>query len=848
MEKYSSKDIEFKDQKIVDMQIEKEVKKSFLEYSMSVIVARALPDVRDGLKPVHRRILYAMYEDNLVHSNPHRKSATTVGNVLGRYHPHGDAAVYDAMVRLAQPFSLRYPLVDGKGNFGNVDGDGAAAYRYTEARMSRLADYMMMDIEKNVIDYDPNFDNTRKEPKVLPARYPNLLVNGSVGIAVGMATNVPPHNLREVIDGTIYLMENPECDTKDLMTFIKGPDFPTYATIHGTNGIYEAYQTGHGRVSVRARAEVFEDKHRIEIYEIPYMVNKSMLVMSMADLVKAKKIEGITALRDESGRHGMKIVVEYRRDANGQVILNQLYKYTQLQDTCAINMLALVNGEPKCLSLKEILNHYISHQEEVIYRRVEFDLEKARKRAHILEGLHIAIDNIDEVIKIIRGSKSIPDAKEQLCSRFDLDDIQAQAIVEMQLGKLSNLETVKIEEELTKLKALIIELEATLADKERIHRIIKEELTVIRDKFGDERRTRIEESDEEIVDEDLIERENCVVTLTYGGYIKMQSASDYSVQNKGGKGMRSMATKEDDFVINVVAAHSHSYMLMFTNTGRVFMKKVYSLPRGSRTSKGSNIVNVIDIADGEKITALVPVDDFSKGGYLLMVTKNGTVKKTQLSEFEQRRKGGKIAILLDEGNELLFVRLTDGDRDVVVCTHDGQATCFNERHVRDMGRASRGVRGIRLAEGDFVTGAAVCEEGKKLLSITENGYGKRTEFENYTVHGRGGKGVVCHKITEESGKLAGIASVADGEDIIIVTTKGVLIRFRAEDVRVCGRSATGVIVVRFKEEGDKIVNFTHTEREEEKPDEESVEQEITSESTEGSAVNTEQEEQTPNEE
>lgn len=832
MEKYKSQDIEYKEQKIVDINIEKEVKKSFMEYSMSVIVSRALPDVRDGLKPVHRRILYAMYEDNLVHSNPHRKSATTVGNVLGRYHPHGDTAVYDSMVRLAQPFSLRYTLIDGKGNFGNVDGDGAAAYRYTEARMSRLADYMLADIEKNVIDYDPNFDNTRKEPQVLPARFPNLLVNGSIGIAVGMATNVPPHNLREVIDGTVYLMENPEADVRELMTFIKGPDFPTYATIHGTQGIYDAYATGHGRIVVRARAEVFEDKHRIEIYEIPYMVNKSMLVMSMAELVKAKKIEGITALRDESGRHGMKIVVEYRRDANGQVILNQLYKYTQLQDTCAVNMLALVNGEPKCLSLKEILQHYIAHQEEVVRRRVEFDLDKAKKRAHILDGLHIAIDNIDEVISIIRTSKSIPDAKFSLCERFDLDDVQAQAIVEMQLGKLSNLETFKIEDELAKLRVLITELEGVLADETKLHAIIKEELIGIRDKFGDERRTRIEESDEEIIDEDLIERENCVVTLTYGGYIKMQPASDYSVQNKGGKGLKSMTTKEDDFVIKVVAAHSHSYMMMFTNTGRVFTKKVYSLPKGSRTSKGSNIVNVIDLAENEKITALVPVDDFTRGGYLLMVTKNGTVKKTKLSEFEQRRKGGKIAILLEDDNELLFVRLTDGSRDVVVCTHDGQAVCFNERHVRDMGRASKGVRGVRLAEGDFVTGAAVCEEGKKLLSITEKGYGKRTEFENYSVHGRGGKGVVCHKITEDSGKLAGIASVSDDEDIIIVTMNGILIRFRASDVRVCGRSAVGVIVVRFKEENDMVVNFTHTDPEEEKMPETTVESDDTAEISE----------------
>ena len=702
---------------------------------------------------------------------------------------------------------------------------------FTEMNKTRLENAGLIKYFDRVycsdeVDMKPNFDETLEEPEVLPSRYPNILVNGTMGIAVGMATNIPPHNLTEVIDGCIAYIENPEIDTVGLMQYIKGPDFPTGGTIYGYQGVLDAYETGQGRIVIRAKARFENENGRdlIVVDEIPYMVNKSMLVMSMAELVKAKKIEGITALRDESGRHGMKIVIEYRRDANGQVILNQLYKYTQLQDTCAVNMLALVNGEPKCLSLKEILTHYIRHQEEVVRRRVEFDLDKAKKRAHILEGLHIAIDNIDAVIKIIRSSKSIPDAKVQLCESFDLDDVQAQAIVEMQLGKLSNLETFKIEEELEKLRALIIELQSVLENEYKLREIIKEELIQIRDKFGDERRTRIEESDEEIIDEDLIERENCVVTLTYGGYIKMQPASDYSVQNKGGKGLKSMTTKEDDFVINVVAAHSHSYMMMFTNTGRVFMKKVYSLPKGSRTSKGSNIVNVIDLAENEKITALVPVDDFTKGGYLLMVTKNGTVKKTKLSEFEQRRRGGKIAILLEDDNELLFVRLTDGNCDVVVCTHEGQAVCFNEKNVREMGRASKGVRGIKLAEGDFVTGAAICEEGKKLLSITENGYGKRTEFENYSVHGRGGKGVVCHKITEESGKLAGIASVSDNEDIIIVTTKGVLIRFRASDVRVCGRSAVGVIVVRFKEEGDMVVNFTHTDPEEE-PEAEASEEE-----------------------
>lgn len=815
MEK-NTNDIEYKDQKIVDIHIEKEVKKSFLEYSMSVIVSRALPDVRDGLKPVHRRILYAMYEDHLTHDNPFRKSATTVGNVLGRYHPHGDSAVYDAMVRLAQPFSLRYPLVEGHGNFGNVDGDGAAAYRYTEARMARLADEMLNDIEKEVVDYDPNFDNTRREPQVLPSGFPNFLVNGSVGIAVGMATNVPPHNLSEVIDGTVYLIDHPEASVSDLMQFIKGPDFPTYATIYGTSGIRQAYETGRGRISVRARAEVFEDKHRIEIYEIPYQVNKSMLVASMADLVKAKKIDGITALRDESGRHGMKIVVEYRRDCNGQVILNKLYKYTQLQDTCAVNMLALVKGEPKTLNLVQVLKYYIEHRDEVVRRRIQYDLDKARRRAHILEGLKIAIENIDEVIEIIKASKSIPDAKLKLCERFELDDVQATAIVEMQLGKLSNLETEKIQDELQKLIALIKELEEILANDSRVLAIIKEELLKIKNRYGDERRTKITEAEDDIILEDLIERHMCVVTISHGGYFKRSRLDLYESHNRGGKGGVVAGTKDEDFIENIIITPSHSYLMMFTNMGKVYIKKAYEIPEpNSKGSKGGNIVNLLSLGEGEKVTAVISASSFNSECYLMMVTMRGKIKKVPLNEFKNCRKTGKIAISLDEGDELLAVRRTNGENDVIVATHDGYAMCFNEKNVRSMGRTARGVRAIRFkSPDDFVIGTAVCEENKKLLMITELGKGKRTEFEKFNVHGRGGGGVRCYGLNDKTGKLCAISSVSDDEEIMITTASGMMIRTAVKDISVQGTAAGGVTVMRFKREGDFVTNFSHSGAEE----------------------------------
>ena len=705
-----NEDISFPNQKIVGIEMKHEVENSFIAYSMSVIMSRALPDVRDGLKPVHRRILYAMYEDHLTYDKGFRKSATTVGNVLGRYHPHGDSAVYDTMVRLAQDFSMRYPLIEGQGNFGSVDGDPAAAYRYTEARLARLSNEMMSDIEKNVVDFVPNFDNSRDEPSVLPARFPNLLVNGSIGIAVGMATNIPPHNLGEVIDGTIYLMENPDCTIKDLMQFIKGPDFPTAATIYGSNGIYEAYSTGRGRVMVRSKCNVEEEKHRIIVTEIPYPVNKSMLIESMAGLVRDKRIEGITAIRDESGRDGMRIVIDYRRDANGQVILNQLYKYTQLQDTCAINMLALVNNVPKVLNLKQILEYYVAHQEDVITRRVKFDLEKAKREAHILEGLKIAIDNIDEVIETIKRSASIPDAKAKLMERFGLDDVQAQAIVEMTLGRLSGLERQKIEDRLLKLEQIIAELTAILADEGKIKEIIKTEMLAIKDKFSDPRRTELVAAEDDIVYEDLIERHACVITMTHAGYIKRQPADTYSAQRRGGKGIIGMSTKEEDYVETVMVANSHSLVMFFTNTGKVHTRKAYQIPEAGRTAKGSNIVNILELESGEKITAAISVKGFAADEYLFMATRNGIVKKTLLSEFEYQRKGGKIAITLDDGDELQYVRHTTGNEDVIIATHDGMSARFSEDEVRSMGRTARGVKGITLMEGDYVVGCAVVDD------------------------------------------------------------------------------------------------------------------------------------------
>ena len=834
MKNQNNENIEFLDQKIVDVDMEKEVKKSFIEYSMSVIAARALPDVRDGMKPGQRRIMYAMYEDNLTHDKPFRKSATTVGNVLGRYHPHGDSAVYGTMVRMAQDFSYRYPLVEGHGNFGSVDGDEAAAYRYTEARMAKISDELMADLEKEVVDFVPNFDNRRKEPKVLPSRFPNLLVNGSMGIAVGMATNIPPHNLGEVIDATIFRMENPESTVPELMEYVKGPDFPTYATIYGSAGIIQAYTTGKGKVMVRAKAEIEEDNRRIIFTEIPYGVNKSELCKTIANLVKDKRIEGITELRDESGRNGMRIVVEFKRDANGQVILNQLYKYSELQSTCAVNMLALVNNEPKILSLPQMLDLYIEHQRSVIYRRVTFDLNKAKQRAHIFEGYHIAIDNIDRVIEIIRSSKAIPEAKERLMAetfevKFNdafaeaigggdtrqLSEVQAQAIVEMTLGRLTGMERDKIEDELSRLHALIVELEGILADPEKINAIIKEEMLEIKRKFGDERKTEILPATDDIELEDLIEKHNCVITLTKAGYIKRLPADTYVSQHRGGKGIIGMSTKEDDYVDTVAAVHSHSYLLLFTNLGKVHMRKAYQIPESSRTAKGTNIVNVIEMLPGEKITALISLEQFSDEEYLTMITKQGVIKRTLLSEYEYHRKGGKIALALDEGDELVYVMHTHGEYDVIIATRNGSAVRFTEQNVRPMGRTARGVRGITVRDGDFVTGVALVEEGKSLITITENGYGKRTPYSDFReMKHRGGVGVQAHNLTEKTGKLCGIASVDDDDDLMMITDAGTIIRTPVRDVPSYSRTASGVIMMRLSE-GQTLVNFTKVKREEE---------------------------------
>ena len=835
----------FENQKIVDVGMEREVKKSFIEYSMSVIMARALPDVRDGMKPGQRRILYAMYEDGLVHSKPFRKSATTVGNVLGRYHPHGDAAVYGTMVRMAQPFSLRYPLVEGHGNFGSVDGDGAAAYRYTEARLDKIADEMMRDLDKNVVPMMPNFDNRLQEPTVLPSRFPNLLVNGSMGIAVGMATNIPPHNLGEVIDATIFRMDNPESTVDELMEYIKGPDFPTYATIYGVNGIRQAYTTGKGHIMVRSRANIEEDHRRIVFTEIPFGVNKSMLCESIAQCVKDKKIDGITELRDESGRDGMRIVVEYRRDVNPQILLNQLYKFTQLQDTFAINMLALVNNEPKVLNLPTILDLYIAHQEQVIIRRTQYDLDKAKAKAHIYEGYKIALDNIDEIVQIMKTSPSIPESKMKLMERFGLSDAQSQAIVEMTLGKLTGMERSKIEDELARLHALIAELEGILADMGKVKQIIKDEMGEIRRKFADDRRTDIMPAEHEIILEDLIERHSCVITLTHAGYIKRQPADTYTAQNRGGKGIIGMSTKEEDFIEKVIAVNSHSYLLMFTNTGKVQMRKAYMIPEAGRTAKGQNIVNILELTEGEKITACISVDAFTEDQYLTMVTKRGVIKRTLLSEYEYQRKGGKIALNLDEGDELVFVVCTQGECDLLLATANGQAVRFSESNVRAMGRTARGVRGISLRGDDYVAGVCVVEEGKDLLCITENGFGKRSLFDDFRLmKNRGGFGVTCYNLTDKSGILTGVAAVNDEDDLMMITDSGTIIRTPVAGIPSRSRSAGGVIVMRLGEE-QKLVNFTTTPHAE--PEDEETEEitEVNAEATESVEI-TEPVEGTPN--
>ncbi|MBQ8907421.1 MAG: DNA gyrase subunit A [Clostridia bacterium] len=811
--------IAFPNQKIEERNMEKEVRKSFLEYSMSVITSRALPDVRDGMKPGQRRILYAMYEDHLTYDKPFRKSATTVGNVLGRYHPHGDVAVYDTMVHMAQSFYLRYPLVEGHGNFGNVDGDGAAAYRYTEARMSKIADYMLSDIDKKVVPMARNFDNTRDEPVVLPSRFPNILVNGSWGIAVGMATKIPQHNLGEVIDGTIYRMENPASSVDELMEYIKGPDFPTYGIIYGSRGIKEAYETGKGRILVRARAKIEPENHRIVITEIPYGVNKSMLVTSIADLYREKRIEGLTALRDESGRGGMRIVVEYRRDANGEVILNQLYKYTQLQDTCAVNMLALVNGEPKILSLPAILDYYIAFQREIITNRTRFELEKALAEMHIYEGYKIAIDHIDEVIATIKASESIPAAKESLMARFGLSDAQAQAIVEMTLGKLSGLERQKIEDRLAKLSELVEKLEGILADPAKIDGIIKEEMLEIKRRFADKRRTELTESVDDIDLEDLIPRGTCVITVTHAGYMKRQKVSDYNAQARGGMGKSALSMKEEDFVQNVLVCNTHSHLLVFTDKGKVYTMKAYRIPEASRTAKGSNVVNLLAIEPGEKVTAFIAVKEFDETSYLTMVTKRGIIKRTLLSEYEYQRKGGKIALSLDEGDSLLFVRLTAGEGELLLATRNGNAVRFAEANVRAMGRTARGVIGIRLEEDDEVVGVAVVDEEKTLLTITEKGLGKRTRFTDFReMKHRGGSGVVCHKLTERSGKLCSVAVVDGEDDIMMITDEGTIIRTHVDSIPTLSRTAAGVIVMRLSADAS-IISFARLEREEEKAEE-----------------------------
>ena len=797
------------------------MEKSYIEYAMSVIVGRALPDVRDGLKPVHRRILYSMYESGLTHDKPFKKSATCVGDVLGKYHPHGDASVYDALVRLAQDFSMRYPLIDGHGNFGSVDGDPPAAYRYTEARLSRLSDEMLRDIEKETVDWDPNFDESRKEPKVLPSRFPNLLVNGSSGIAVGMATNIPPHNLREIINACICVLDNPEAQLSDLMQYIKGPDFPTRGIIMGRSGIRAAYATGRGRIVIRARHE-FEEfgngRTRIIITEIPYQVNKRMLIKNMADQVEDKRLEGISNIQDETDRNGMRIVIELKRDANPQVVLNRLFAQTQLQTSFAVNMLALVevNGklQPRILSLRHILDEYIAYQEQIITRRTRYDLKKAQERAHLLEGLLIAQDHIDEVIKIIRSSYD--NAKENLMARFGLDDVQAQAICDMRLIALQGLNREKLEAEYKELEERIAYYQQILSDESLVRKILKEELQEISDKFGDDRVTEIQDVENEIDIEDLIEEEECVFTLTQAGYIKRTPVSEYAAQSKGGMGKKGITTREEDYVADVFTASTHDYILFFTDTGKVYRKKGYQIPESGKAAKGTNIVNILQVEPGERIQAMIHTRSIEDDGrFLFMVTRNGTVKRLPGNALKNLRNNGLRALRMDEGDQLIAVRETDGAQKILIATHDGQAVCFDENDVRPMGREAVGVRGIRLREGDYVVGAARAKADHQVLSITENGYGKRTPVEEYRITNRGGLGIKNYAVTDKTGGIVGIKVVDGSEDLLLVTQAGILIRTPVENIRVAGRATQGVIVMRFKEEGDHVISLALTEHEEE---------------------------------
>ena len=820
---YKPEGIMFPEQRIVQSELVHEMKSSYIDYAMSVIVGRALPDVRDGLKPVHRRILYAMYEDGLTSDKPFKKSATCVGDVLGRYHPHGDASVYDAMVRLAQDFSMRYPLVDGHGNFGSVDGDPPAAYRYTEARMSKLCNEMLRDIDKDTVAWDPNFDESRKEPRVLPSRFPNLLVNGSSGIAVGMATNIPPHNLTEVINACVCILENPEAELADLMEYIKGPDFPTRGIIMGRSGIRAAYATGRGKITVRARTEFEEfgqNRERIIVTELPYQVNKRQLIAAMAEQVRDKRLEGISDIRDETDRNGMRVVIELKKDANPQVVLNRLFAQTQMQTTFGVTMLALVNNQqqPKILSLRHMLDEYLAFQEEIITRRTQFDLKKALDRQHVLQGLLIAEDNIDEVIRTIR--ESYDNAKERLMERFSLSEIQAQVVLDMQLKRLQGLEREKLEAEYEELEKRIEYYRELLANEEMLKGVLKDELIAIRDKYGDDRLTEIQDVEDEIDIEDLIEEEQCVFTLSHAGYCKRVPASTYRSQKRGGRGVTGMTTKEEDFVEGVFTASTHDYILFFTNLGKVHRRKGYQIPEAGRTAKGTNLVNILPFEPGEKVTAGITVHEFDED-YLVFVTKNGTVKRLELASLNTARKAGIRALTLSEGDELIAVMKTDGKQDIMLASADGMAICFNENDVRVMGRDAAGVRGMALDAGDSIVGAGIAAKGKQLLSVTEYGYGKRTDIEEYMRLGddgvrrpqqRGGKGLKNYNITAKTGRIAGVAIVDDEDDVMLIENGGVLIRMAAADINVYKRDTQGVILMRV-EAGNRVISVDRVDRE-----------------------------------
>ena len=831
---YKPEDIQYPEQKIISSELVSEMQTSYIDYAMSVIVGRALPDVRDGLKPVHRRILFAMYEDNLTNDRPFKKSATCVGDVLGRYHPHGDQSVYDALVRLAQDFSMRYMLVDGHGNFGSIDGDPPAAYRYTEARMSKISDELLRDIDKETVDWDPNFDETRKEPRVLPSRFPNLLVNGSSGIAVGMATNIPPHNLREVIGACLCVLDNPDAELSDLMEHVTGPDFPTKGIIMGRAGIRAAYATGKGRVVIRSKTDIEEygqNRLRIIVTELPYQVNKRTLIENIADQVRDKRLDGISGLRDESDRNGMRIVIELKKDANTQVVLNRLFAQTQLQSSFAINMLALVNNQsqPKILSLRHILDEYLAFQKEIIVRRTKFDLKKAQERAHLLEGLLIAHANIDEVIRIIR--ESYDNAKQNLMQRFGLSDVQSQAILDMQLKRLQGLEKEKLEGEFNDLQEKIAYYNQLLSSDEMIRDVLKTELTAICDKFGDDRKTEIQDVEDEIDIEDLIEEEDCVYTLTHGGYIKRLPASEYRAQGRGGKGVRAMTTREEDYVETVFTASTHDYILFFTNFGRVYIKKGYLIPVAGRNARGTNIVNIIQVDPGERVSAMIRGRGFEEDKFLIMITRNGTVKRLEQSALKNIRTSGIRALGLDEGDELISVIQTDGAQNILIATHNGLAICFDENDVRTMGRTAVGVRGIKLRTGDYVVGAARATEGEALLSVTENGYGKRTMIEEY-VRGtdgvpqkRGGMGLKNYNCTDKTGKIADVKVVNENDDILVVTDDGSIIRMAADSISLFGRSTQGVRMMRLAE-GAKVISIAKTDKDdsEELPTEEPLQE------------------------